>query len=196
MKNLLLGLFALVCIAVITGCTSINSSDGGNLALYPDTVGPTDYYRPLYKVDPNKRVKGSAHTNVLFGIFAWGDDTGLADNADIYGDSFLAPVLSILPDAKRRSAKAAFYNACREYNCDSIVAARYEIVQKNYLIVSLCKVEVQGFPATLTGVEVVKPVQYYVDGEGKIVFLDKFINPIKIFDARPAESAKTHFWFF
>ena len=183
---------------VITGCTNINSSDGGNLTIYPDTIGPTDNYRPLYKVDPNKRVKGEANVNVLFGLFTWGDDNGIADNADIYGSrgGLFAPLLSLLPDAKRRSAKAAFYNACKENKCDSVVAARYEVVQKDYLIFSQCKVEITGFPATLIGIEVVKPVQFYVDGEGKIVILDKFINPIKIFDARSTATTKTRFWFF
>ena len=173
MKKILLGLCAVAGILFATGCTSINSSDGGDLNIYPKTIGPTDNYRPLYTVDTKKKVTGKAKVTVLFGLFMWGDGSGLADNADIF---------SFLPDSRRLSAKAAFYNACKEANCDDIVAARYEVTRKNYLIFSKCEVEVKGFPATLSGVEVVKPVQYYIDSTGKVIFLKKFVNPIKISD--------------
>lgn len=184
MKKILLGLLAVTGIFIATGCTNINSSDGGNLNIYPETVGPTDNYRPLYNIDTKKRVVGKAQVNVLFGLFTWGDGSGIADNADVF---------SFLPDARRISAKAAVYNACKDAHCDSIVAARYEITRKNYLIFSKCEVEVKGFPATLVGVDIIKPVQYYIDSDGKIVFLDKWINPVKILDPKPK---KTIFWFF
>lgn len=190
-KTLILGLFAVAAILFVTGCTSVNSSDGGSLNIYPETIGPTDNYRPLYKIDTKNRVVGKAHVNILFGMFMWGDGSGVADNADVF---------SFLPDARRLSAKAAFYNACKEADCDSIVAARYEITRKNYLIFSKCEVEVKGFPATLSGVEVVKPVQYYVNADGDVVFLDKYINPIKIADEGLSTSKKSVlrsiFWFF
>ena len=188
MKKILLSLVTIVGILTATGCTSINSSDGGNLNIYPETVGPTDSYRPLYKIDTQKRVVGKAQVSVLFGLFMWGDGSGVADNADVF---------SFLPDARRLSAKAAFYNACKEANCDSIVAARYEITRKDYLIFSKCEVEVKGFPAKLSGVEVIKPVQYYFDATGNIIFLDRFINPIKFEDERAFKAApRKIFWFF
>lgn len=155
--------------------------------IYPETVGPTDNYRPLYKIDTKTRVVGKAHVNILFGLFMWGDGSGVADNADVF---------SFLPDAKRLSAKAAFYNACKEANCDSIVAARYEVTRKNYLIFSKCEVEVQGFPATLSGVEVIKPVQYYFDSDGNINFLKEFINPIKINNDSSSSTTSRRFFFF
>ena len=175
MKNILLGLFAVVCAVFVCSCTSINSSDAGDLAIYPKTVGPTDLYRPLYSIDTKTRVSGSANVNILFGIFMWGDNAGVADNAGIRG--FLAWF-----SPKNLAAKAAFYDACTKAQCDAVVSARYEITTKDYFVFKKSKVTVKGFPATLTGVEVVKPVQYYIDSTGKIVLLDKFINPIKIFD--------------
>ena len=195
MKNILLGLFAVACLAFASACTSINSSDGGNLTIYPKTIGPTDNYRPLYTIDTKRRVSGHANVNVLFGLFAWGDGSGIADNADIYGSSGLAKFLSFMPDAKRRSAQAAFYNACKNAHCDSIVAAKYEITRKNYLIFSKCSVEVKGFPATLSSVEVVKPLPYYIDSDGKIVILDKFVNPVKLFDENRS-AFRSRGWFF
>jgi hypothetical protein len=201
MKNLVLGFFALVCIAVFAGCTLINSSDGGNLTIYPDTIGPTDSYRPIYTVDTKKRVTGEASVNVLFGLFAWGGDSELfgpwyaassADNAEVYGFSLLSFLFPFIPDSKRISAKAAFYDACKTNNCDSLVASRYEITRKNYIIFSKCKAEVKGFPATLSTVEIVKPLPYYINTEGKMVLLKEFVKPVKLFD----ESRRTTVWFF
>ena len=202
MKNLVLSFFALVCIAVITGCTHINSSDGGNMTIYPDVMGPTDSYRPLYKIDTTRRVTGQASINVLFGLFAWGGDSELfgpwyaaksADNAEIGGLGFLSFLFPFIPNSKRLSAKAAFYDACKTNDCDSLIAARYEITRKDYIIFSKCKAEVKGFPAVLSSVEVVKPLPYYINTEGKMVLLKEFVKPVKLLDlSRPAPTI----WFF
>ena len=190
MKKLILWVSAIVCIAAATACTNINSSNAGDLAIYPQTVGPTDNYRPLYTVDTKKVVTGKANVNILFGIFMWGDNAGVADNAS-FSDGWFA----FLPSGKRLAGKAAFYDACKKANCDAVVSARYEIVSKDYFVFKKSNIELKGFPATLTGVEVVKPVQYYIDSSGKIVFLDKFINPIKIFDGRES-TRHSSVWFF
>ena len=169
-------LFAFVVLAavaaVVTGCTSVNTSDAGSMNVYPETVGPVDAYRPLYKVDATHRVEGSATLNVLFGLFTWGDTSRFADNSGI----------SLLPSAKNTVSKSAFYNACVNANCDAIVAARYEISTTDYFIFKKMIVKVKGFPATLTGVETVKPMPYYIDGKGQIVVLDKFVLPHCLFN--------------
>ena len=195
MRKILTGLAALACLAGITGCTSINSSDGGNMSVYPKTVGPTDNYRPLYTVDQNKKVSGKANVNVLFGIFAWGDKAAFADNASIAAsDSLFSWFTDLFPDAKKLAAQAAFYDACHKAGCDSVVAARYEIKNTNYWIFSQCEAEIKGFPAVQTGIEIVKPFPYYIDAQGKLIVLDKFVTPVKIFDESP-EQAKKGFFF-
>ncbi len=176
-----------VCIIGITGCsTTTNSSDAGSMNLYPQTVGPTDNYRPQYSVDTQNKVSGEAKVNVLFGIFAWSDKDGVADNSSIFSSSsILSWIFAFIPNKKNMAAQRAFYDACKNASCDTIVAARYEIVEKNYFFIfSTCNVEVKGFPATLDSVEVVKPLQYYVDANGNIHTLDRFVNPIKLFDVR------------
>ena len=191
MKKILLGLIGLACIAGITGCTSVNSSDGGNMSIYPKTVGPTDNYRPLYTVDQNKRVSGKAQVNVLFGLFAWGDDAAFADNASISAsDSMWSWFSDLFPNAKKLSSQAAFYNACKNAGCDSVVAARYEVKNTNYWIFAKCEAEVKGFPAVQTGVEIVKPFPYYIDAQGKLIVLDKFVTPVKLFDESPTQVKK------
>ena len=106
MRKWILSIVGLAFVAGVTGCTSINSSDGGNMAIYPKTVAPTDNYRPLYTVDQTKRVKGNAQVHVLFGIFAWGDDAAFADNASISAsDSMWSWFTDLFPDAKKLSAQ-------------------------------------------------------------------------------------------
>lgn len=191
MKKLTLALLGIACIAVMTGCKTANSSDGGNMAIYPKTVGPTDNYRPLYTVDQTKKVSGSAKVNVLFGLFAWGEDAAFADNASIAAsDSAWSWLTDLFPDAKKLSSQAAFYNACKKGGCDAVVSARYEVKNTSYVVFSQCEAEVKGYPAVQTGVETVKPFPYYIDSEGKMVVLDKFVTPVKLFSGTPTQVKK------
>ena len=197
MKKVVLWISALVCIVLSTACTNINSSDAGSLTIYPETVGPVDYYRPLYTINTKQRVSGDATASILFGLFIWSDSdsaAGIADNADIYG-SGLGFLWSIFPNAKRLAAQSAFFDACKKAKCDAIIAGRYEVTTKDYFIFKKCKVQVTGYPATLSGVETVKPVPYYINDQGKIVFLDKFIRPYRIEFSGASPSSGTS-WLF
>ena len=69
----------------------------------------------------------------------------------------------------------------------------YEVTFEDYLFFKKMNVEVKGFPATLTGVEVVKPMPYYIDGEGKVVVMEKMVKPVKLFDAAQKQSADKTF---
>lgn len=182
-KITVLGLLATVTL-VFTGCTSVNTSDAGSMNVYPATVGPVDSYRPLYKVNEKERVSGQAKVNVLFGLFAWGDTSAFADNATLSAsDSVFGALFAWLPNAKEIAAKAAFYDACKTSNSDAVVAARYEIQTDDYFVFKKMNVKVTGFPATLTGVEIVKPMPFYINGKGEVVVMEKFVVPHKLFDA-------------
>lgn len=178
MKKIAMCLVAVaVCGFILTGCKSTNTSDGGSMNIYPQTVGPVDAYRPLYKVNEKQKVDGEAKINVLFGIFTWGDTTNFADNSSLFGNAWYAAFCS-----KEMAGKAAFYNACIAANCDAIVAARYVINTTDYFVFKTMKVKVTGFPAVMTGVETVKPMPYYVNGKGEVVVLDKLVTPHLLFD--------------
>lgn len=178
---------------LINGCVEINSSDGGSMNIHPITIGPTDDYRPIYKVDSSRKVTAQSSVKCLLWLFSWGSDNAYADNIDMirnnqahfigYGNPFLVRLFPFL-DAKVLAARAAFYKACKENSCDAIMAARYEISFENYFIFKVMRVTVTGFPATLTSVEAVKPMPYYIDGNGKVVVLDKMVKPVKLFDGR------------
>ncbi len=179
MSRIVTILAAALCVITLSACTSVHTSDAGSINHYPQTVGPTDHYRPLYKVEPTKKVSGAAEVNVLFGIFAWGDTSNFADNA--YFSQSLFSI--IFPSAREISGKAAFYNACKAAACDAVVAARYEIEETDYFVFKILKTKVSGFPATLIGVETVKPMPYYIDGSGNVVVMKEFVTPHLLFDA-------------
>lgn len=183
MKKMSLLFAAFAAVMLMTGCVQINSSDAGSMNIHPSTIGPTDDYRPLYSIDSTKRVSAKSNVQSLFGIFTWGSDNAYADNATTYSNPVLGALFPWL-NSRETAAKAAFYKACKEANCDAIMAARYEVVDENYFIYRKITVEVKGFPATLTGVETVKPMPYYIDGDGKVVVMDKFVKPYRLFDVR------------
>lgn len=185
MKHLLIAAVAGFCLLSVVGCKSTNSSDAGSMNVYPATVGPVDNYRPIYEVNEKTPVSGSAKVSILFGIFSWGDSSKFADNASLFGGSWWT-----LFSAKETAAKAAFYSACKQANCDAVVAARYEIETEDYFVFKTMKVNVKGFPATMKRVEVVKPMLYYVNGKGDIVILKDIVTPIDI------GVSKSSGWFF
>lgn len=179
---------AVTAVVALTGCQSISTSDAGGLTINPKTVCPVDAYRPTYKVDSAKTVTGNAQIHALFGIFTWGG-AGTADYADFAGDSILA---KILPSAKAKGAKAAVYDACVANNCDALVASRYTVKAKDYIVYAKYDITVEGYPVTQTGVETIKPVPYYIDAGGKVVILDKFVNMVNVAPA----TAKEEGWLF
>ena len=170
---------ALCALVAMTGCQSINTSDAGNMTVNPQTSGPIDRYRPLYKVDEAKTVTGNAKIHCLFGLFVWGGK-GSADYADFTNqdDSFLA---KLLPNPKATGAKSAFYDACVANKCDSLVASRYTIKTTDYIVYTQYDITVKGYPAVQTGIETIKPVPYYIDfSTGKVVILEKFVDMINV----------------
>lgn len=194
MKSFRLIAFAMLAVFVLTGCVQVNSSDAGSMNIHPSTVGPTDDYRPLYKVDSTKKVTAESSVKCLFWIFTWGTDNAFADNLEmsrggvpLFSAALPIPILArLFPflNAKATAARAAFYKACKQADCDAIVAARYEITFEDLLFFKEMRVTVTGFPAKLVGVETVNPMPYYIDGNGKVVVLDKMVKPVKLFDGR------------
>ena len=183
MKKVFVLISAISMAVVLSACTTTNSSDGGSMNIYPRTVGPVDSYRPIYSVNEKVRVSGEANVNVLFGIFTWGDGSQFADNASIFkADSFFGRLLAIFPNSKNIASKAAFYRACKSGKCDTVVAARYEVNTVDYFVFQKMNIKISGFPAKVVSLEIVKPMFYYVDPQGKITVLDKMVEPYCLFN--------------
>ena len=128
---------AMLC--AVSGCTSMRSSDGGNVRSVPSVVSPM--YKAEMKVG-DTQVTGTAYGHTLFGIFSWGTYSGTADYAE-------GSVIQ----------KAAFYDACKQNGADCIVGARYDIEQYAWPF-SIYKKEtvvVKGFPGQITGTTLMTP---------------------------------------
>ena len=136
MKKTLFCSAVVILSAIMTGCVEINSSDSGSMNIAPMTVPPVDDYRPLYTIDTARKVKASSDVKNLLWLFTWGSDNAYADNASIFPEGSLLGKIFPFMAAKETAAKAAFYKACKEAQCDSIIAARYEITFKDYFFYS------------------------------------------------------------
>ena len=150
------------------GCSVTNTSDGGKMNLYPELFNPGEGYRPVYEVKMEKKVSGTADVHVLFGIFTWGESK-FADNGNIFGENNWWT--SIFPSAKQMSGMAAFYKACTQAKCDTVLAARYEIVTSDYWVYKHMNTTVTGYPAYMQKLEKVKIVNFYLDKHGVPVIL-------------------------
>ena len=156
-KMIVLAAMFLAC-AVITGCTSIHTSDGASVV--PQIGADHPGYAATF-THKNVRVQGSAHVNVLFGIFAWGTE-GFADNSQLSTFAFL-------PSPENFAKSAAVYDTCRKNKADLLVGTRYIVTTKDYFVFKCVKCEVAGFPAVMNGVAKKKP--YVIGNEGKLVWL-------------------------
>ena len=131
---------AAVC-ALACGCISVNQNDGANDNLKPAVV--KDVIHAKYTVG-DKEVSAVDKVNCLFGFITWGSSaTHIADNAP--------GGFGMIGKAKN----GAYANACDAGQCDELVGAHYKVTTEDYFVFSRVKAEVKGFPAKVSGVEVI-----------------------------------------
>lgn len=131
--------------SVVCGCVSVNKNDGGTNCLKPAVVKDAVYEK--YDIS-DKPVTAKAQALGICGFIIIGDAeaTHWADNVE--GSSRFMRTTTM---AKNN----AYSKACDENKCDSIVAARYSITRKNYFVFDQVAATVTGYPAKLTGIEVI-----------------------------------------
>lgn len=127
--------------AVAAGCTSVYKNDGGEATLCPTIVRDIAYEKYDIKSTPVESIDKRT--------FVLGMDFG--DQPDHYADC--APGSFFSGKWVDKSKNAAFANACKAANCDTLVGARYDITFKDYFLFQKVEVKVVGYPAKLTGVE-------------------------------------------
>lgn len=127
--------------AIAAGCTSVYKNDGGEANLCPTIVRDIAYEKYDIKSTPVESTDKR--------VFVLGIDFG--DPPDHYADA--APGAYFTGMWVDRAKNAAFANACRAANCDTIVGARYDVRFKGCFLWQEIEVKVVGYPAKLTGVE-------------------------------------------
>lgn len=128
--------------ALLSGCVAVRQNDGGESNVRPYIV--KDKIHEKYAVGKDK-VESSDAVNCLFWFIRWGSDaTHIADVADCNRSTLMG-----------RAKNGAYAIACDKAGCDVIVGTKYRITAWNFfLIFQRVKAELSGYPATLTGVEV------------------------------------------
>ncbi len=141
MKKVIMGI-ALAALA--TGCqTTVYKNDGGDADLRPTIVRDIAYEK--YEVKSTLTESKDIRVGILGGLFVFGQvPDHYADNAPKgWFDKKLVAV----------AKNAAYANACKAADCDSLVGTRYEIKYNDYFVWQKVLVTVKGYPAKLTGVE-------------------------------------------
>jgi len=136
--------------AIACGCVSVNQNDGGNACRKPCIA--KDIVHEQFKVE-KETVAAQDQINCLFGWICWGSTaTHIADAVCCEKKS----AFDILPCSIGKAKNGAYANACDAAKCDQIVGAKYKVTTEDYFVFKKIKAEITGYPATLTGVEIIE----------------------------------------
>ena len=142
MKKLMMACFLVAATASMTGCISVNKNDGGESCLRPNLY--KDCILEKYSVGKEK-VSATETVQCVLNCICWGATAShYADQAEFSGFGAVA-----------KAKNGAYAKACEAAKCDQIVGTRYTITTENYVVYKKVKAEISGYPATMTGVEVV-----------------------------------------
>lgn len=143
MKKIMIGA---VIAAVACGCVSVNKNDGGNACRRPCIA--KDIVHEKFTVS-DKVVTAQDNVNCLFGLICWGSTATHTADAVCGQNPFFANFID-------KVKNGAYANACDSAKCDQIVGAKYKVTVNDYFVFKQCKAEISGYPATLTGVELIE----------------------------------------
>lgn len=135
MNKLYLAAAVATLIATTSGCVSYNMSQ----PTAPISGAVTADLKANVKV--GEQISGESSTNILFGWLSVGGDSQFADGVT-YGGPSGSPIG--LPDPISAVKSAAAYKAVKSSGSDLIVAPRYEVTVKDYIIFKKVNVKVTG----------------------------------------------------
>ena len=151
MKKLMIGA---AIAAIACGCVSVNQNDGGNACRRPCIA--KDIVHEKFSVAKNT-VSAQDQINVLFGFISWGSTATHTADAVCCGKKDAAhPLLALFPSTAAKAKNGAYANACDAAKCDQIVGAKYKVTTDDYFVFKKVKAEITGYPASLTGVELIE----------------------------------------
>ena len=138
--------------AALAGCVSVNKNDGGNEIVHPE-IFTRDAVKISYELNqaPVSGTDKLAWINLGFISFSWG---GTADHwADFAPTGLKLPFVG--PSFVDVAKNGAYANACSASGADSIVATRYRIENKSYIVYGTVQADIKGLPAKVSKVELV-----------------------------------------
>ena len=147
MKKLMIGA---AMAAIACGCVSVNQNDGGNACRKPCIA--KDIVHEKFTVAQNT-VTAKDQINCLFGFITWGSTATHTADAVCCGEK---PLLPFLVPLAAKAKNGAYANACDAAKCDQIVGAKYKVKVEDFYVFQKISAEVTGYPASLTGVELIE----------------------------------------
>lgn len=149
-KIVTIALVAIICSGV-SGCMSVHDQRFSG----PLGVDPVDAkFEPIVMLADNQpKEQSSATLHSLLGFISWGPNRfadGVAFNKGFMSSLGIGPF--------ELTKRAAAYNLCQKTGADILVAPRYTVTTKNYIIYSKVEAVVEAFPAKLTGVKLAKKI--------------------------------------
>lgn len=144
-------IFAATIGAIACGCITNVRNDGGDACLKPKIV--KDIVHEKYEVGKAPVTGTESISYIKFGPFVikWGGTaTHIASGAPIGDVGFLGKT------PEQLAMNGAYANACEQGDCDTIVGSRYKVKLEDYVVYGKATCEASGYPAKLTGVELVE----------------------------------------
>ena len=138
--------------AIACGCITNHKNDGGDACLKPAIA--KDIVHEKYSVEKNPVTAAESINYLQIGplSFTWG---GTATHfADCVPIGKVNEYFGYTP--QQEAQNGAFANACDQAKCDNIVGARYKYTNEKYFIYGKVTCEATGYPAKLTGVELIE----------------------------------------
>ena len=146
MKKLIIATVSVVACSVMVGCMSSAVSKGGTYANLPDPK-PDEYQ--IHWENQDKTIQTEAVVFSVFKVFEGGDKAPWMlrdqENRNFFG------IRNYSLESKARNA--ALYKACQQSKCDALIGAMYEVETEDYILYSVSKCKVTGWPARITGIE-------------------------------------------
>ena len=133
--------------AIACGCVSVNQNDGGNACRKPCIA--KDIVHEKFTVAA-QTVSAQDQLNCLFGLICWGS------TATHIADAVCGERPFPFPNATAKAKNGAYANACDAAKCDQVVGAKYKVTTEDYFVFKKIKAEITGYPATLSGVELIE----------------------------------------
>lgn len=177
-----LGLIAL------TGCTSYYTERGAQPLVNPGALSGPEYHTDWKVSDKKVTAEGSA--KVLFWVFTSGEPK----YAEVPG--FTAGIFPT-DRAIYKAKAAATYEACAANGADALLGVTYSYKITDYFFTSVVECQVQGFPATISGVKLVEDRPVLIDKTKELIrvkpyesILDLSGTPrIGVYDYRGAQTS-------
>ena len=142
MKKLAIACILAAAAASMTGCVSVSKNDGGESCLRPNIC--KECILKKYEVGKEK-VAAEETVKCALNFICWGGTAShYADQAEFSGFG-----------AVSKAKNGAYAKACEAAKCDQIVGTRYTITTDDYFFYKKVKAEISGYPAKMTGVEIV-----------------------------------------